>query len=261
MSFVDFLRPETEAYSSHLADWLRQDDSPIGVARSAGVGSRMRILDLCTGTGCIPLLLHSLLATSFSQLEILGVDISSQALQLAHKNKSYNLKNGRLLPQAAKQISFTSADVLDAKVSSTITGSGSWDVVISNPPYISSAGFNKDTSRSVRNWEPRLALVPPVTKRPSGVQADDIFYPRILDIAAQGDARIAVMEVADTSQALRVAGYAVDQTRWKSVEIWRDWPDHEEEGHVNKGEKVVVVNEKEITLRGCGHGRSVVCWV
>lgn len=221
----------------------------------------MRILDLCTGTGCIPLLLHSLLSRSFAQLEILGVDISSQALQLAHRNKTHNIRNGCLSPQTAEQVSFMSADVLDGKDSLTGSGRSNWDVVVSNPPYISAAGFNKDTSRSVRNWEPRLALVPPNITRPSATQADDVFYPRILELAVRGNAKIVLMEVADTSQALRVAGHAVDQMHWKSVEIWRDWPDHEDDSDGAESEKVHLVNGKEVALKGSGHGRSVICWM
>jgi methylase of polypeptide subunit release factors len=134
-----------------------------------------------------------------------------------------------------------------------------WDIVISNPPYISETDFNKSTSRSVRNWEPKLALVPPGYKMryTNCSRQEDIFYPIILDTAHSSRAKVVLMEVSDTTQALRVAQIALDRGFWRSVEIWRDWPSHmdEDAGTIRE----VVVGEHVVTFKGSGQGRAVVC--
>lgn len=110
------------------------------------------------------------------------------------------------------------------------------DLLISNPPYISPRDFtNGTTRRSVRLYEPTLALVPPPNQHPgraSGSARADSFYPHLLAVSAQLDSRFTVLECGDLAQARRVAAMA-DDTRqnlpWSSqrnmkTEIWRcDW--------------------------------------
>ena len=91
--------------------------------------------------------------------------------------------------------------------SSPSTAVPQWDLLTSNPPYISPSGFSLSTSRSVRNWEPKLALVPPVErvdlhqkhfydhwypgddnllpleKGKVEYAEEDVFYARLLEIA------------------------------------------------------------------------------
>jgi HemK-like putative methylase len=196
----------------------------------------MRILDLCTGTGCIPLLLHAILSTKIRRLEILGVDISSTAIALAKRNLHHNVAKGFLPLVAKEQIRFVKGDIFEGN----LVTEGDWDIVVSNPPYISPLGFNKDTSRSVRNYEPRVALVPPeihanaVRRHDGGDDAShmgdrdsmigDAFYPQILEIANLARARLTLVEVADIAQARRTASLGIRSGRWQSCEIWRDWP-------------------------------------
>src|SRR2546421_6993211 len=112
-------RSETEVYTVQFAELVRQN---VRAERQ-----KLRILDLCTGTGCISLLLHSLLRPPNVEqvglkgrsadrlnagLEILGVDISETALQLAGKNLLHNLRQTNLHPSAEQDISFAQADVL-----------------------------------------------------------------------------------------------------------------------------------------------------
>ena len=141
---------------------------------------------------------------------------------------------------------------------------GQWDILISNPPYISPEGFERDTARSVRNWEPRVALVPPLVVAANGgglgggLQGGDVFYPRLLEIAEGVGARVMLVEVADMAQAVRVAGMMEGKGGWEGCEIWRDWVD---EGRENEDEdEVVGVNGKEVRVRGEGNGRAVLCW-
>lgn len=98
----------------------------------------MRILDLCTGSGCI---LLSLLAEYREwKLEGVGADISRAALDVAEKNKK------RLNVRARMIESNLFSDV-----------EGSFDLIVSNPPYIAT-GELKNLMPEVRDHEPWLAL-------------------------------------------------------------------------------------------------------
>ncbi|KAJ5246927.1 hypothetical protein N7468_001910 [Penicillium chermesinum] len=186
----------------------------------------LRILDLCTGTGCIALLLHALLAPYVEDLRILGVDISPRALRLAQKNLQHNMNLSLLTRRALVDVQFHQANVLGPdggspvpsiedilcnwdsshKISRSGPKSDGCDLLISNPPYISDADFrNGTTSRSVRLFEPRLALVPPSSHRVSpGVLPEDIFYYHILVQSLKLKAKITVLECGDIRQAQRV---------------------------------------------------------
>jgi HemK-like putative methylase len=206
----------------------------------------LRVLDLCTGTGCIPLLLYEILsgqqvraAEGHRGAEILGVDISTAALDLARKNLHHNISLSHLPKETAKDISFTQADVLESSSNTPkphhstdipslldvlkSRGPLNWDIVTANPPYISPTHFSPSasgytrTARSVRKYEPQLALVPsqsilvpPIWKHLGNVQPTrgDEFYYHILPLIEELDVRVAVMEVGDSEQAGRVAELA-----------------------------------------------------
>ena len=224
--------------------------------------TELKVLDLCTGTGCIPLLLYELLAPKFPGIEVLGVDISSSAIRLANENLHHNITRGHLPRTGLSRVSFLKADVLShkfAKAESKITGPA-WDIVISNPPYISQKSFGKDTQRSVRNWEPKLALVPRIIENTTveNSHPEDIFYHRILEVANASKSRVVLMEIGDMEQAIRVSTIAVDIGIWTSVEIWRDWPDNYPEKLTDKEE--IFVTQQRIATKGSGNCRSVICW-
>ena len=99
-------------------------------------GARGALLDLCTGSGCIPLAL--LKHGNFSCA--LGADISAEALAVAAENRA---RTG--LPLELRQSD------LFAEIP------GRFDVITANPPYIESAEI-ESLSVEVRDHEPRLAL-------------------------------------------------------------------------------------------------------
>jgi release factor glutamine methyltransferase len=99
-----------------------------------------RVLDLGTGTGCI---LLTLLAERPQSMG-LGVDISPEALAVA-------TENARLLRLEA-QVQLRASDWFSEV-------SGSFDLIVSNPPYIA-ADEMPDLAPEVRDWEPHLALTP-----------------------------------------------------------------------------------------------------
>lgn len=238
----------------------------------------LRILDLCTGTGCIPLLAHYELEQNRKHgkwpetLEIVGVDISSQALRLANKNLRQSAGAGYLGPNPS--LHFLQADILATvpkdksscapslesalhhfESTSPTSRDGRWDILISNPPYISPKAFKDTTQRSVKRYEPRLALVPPLQDNSiySGVDQGDIFYPRLLQIAQDIGAKVVLFEVADLEQAQRVALMAKDQGIWHGIEIWRDWPSqHDPDAEI--------ANTQGVKILGTGNGRSVFAY-
>ena len=101
----------------------------------------MRVLDMCTGSGCI---LLSLLHYS-NDCEGLGVDLSAEALEVAGRNV---LKV--LTPEKAEHAHFLQSDLFE-KVE------GKFEIIVSNPPYIASAEVEK-LMQEVRDHEPRMAL-------------------------------------------------------------------------------------------------------
>lgn len=120
----------------------------------------MRILDMCTGSGCI---LLSLLHYS-NDCEGLGVDLSAEALEVAGRNV---LKV--LTPEKAEHAHFLQSDLFE-KVE------GKFEIIVSNPPYIASAEVEK-LMPEVRDHEPRMAL--------DGTEDGLHFYRRIIKEAGK----------------------------------------------------------------------------
>lgn len=120
----------------------------------------MRVLDMCTGSGCI---LLSLLHYS-NDCEGLGVDLSAEALKVAGRNV---LKV--LTPEKAEHAHFLQSDLFE-KVE------GKFEIIVSNPPYIVSAEVEK-LMPEVRDHEPRMAL--------DGTEDGLYFYRRIIEEAGK----------------------------------------------------------------------------
>ncbi len=120
----------------------------------------MRVLDMCTGSGCI---LLSLLHYS-NDCEGLGVDLSAEALEVAERNV---LKV--LTPEKAEHAHFLQSDLFE-KVE------GKFEIIVSNPPYIASAEVEK-LMPEVRDHEPRMAL--------DGTEDGLYFYRRIIEEAGK----------------------------------------------------------------------------
>ena len=97
-----------------------------------------RILDLCTGSGIIAITLKKEIVEKYT--EIVASDISEKALSIAIENANNNNTN----------ITFIKSDLFD-------NISGKFDLIISNPPYISYK--NKITIKdNVLKYDPHLAL-------------------------------------------------------------------------------------------------------
>ena len=122
-------RPDTETVVELALDMLRA---------SPAAGRPLRIADLGTGSGAILLALLSELPGAFGT----GTDISVEALQTAHSN-AVDLG-------LADRADFVACDYAAAL-------SGTFDLVVSNPPYIRSAEI-AGLAGEVRNFDPLGAL-------------------------------------------------------------------------------------------------------
>lgn len=102
---------------------------------------RPRILDLCTGSGCIAVSL----AHALPQADVVAVDLNSLALEVAGRNAERHGVSGRL--------SLQQGDLFEP-----LPRDARFDLIVSNPPYVREdemAGLPRD----VRDHEPHLALV------------------------------------------------------------------------------------------------------
>lgn len=262
-------RPETEVYTVKVAQYIIELHKA-GVIRQASPANSLRIADLCSGSGCISLLLHSLLVphrshsddagkyhssetdreygTIAHNVQIRGFDISPHALRLSNDNLLHGIATKALHETARTAISFRHLDVLTMDSGSVESEGGdqnasdflehSWDVIVSNPPYISPLDFapGSTTTRSVREYEPRLALVPPTgnpmdirdkssaaRKLADSEQADQ-FYHAILHLAHRVRTGLVVMEIGDSDQATRVRDLArkIFENEHVILETWLD---------------------------------------
>ena len=131
--------------SEHVSN-KHEDDVEI-----VGSDSSLRILDLCTGSGCIGISV----AKHLPYQELLLVDLSEKALAVAKKNAEKHLGgNVRLLQ----------SDLL------TEVQGKRFSLLLSNPPYIVSKVI-PDLEREVSEYEPKMAL--------DGGEDGLLFYRRI----------------------------------------------------------------------------------
>ena len=100
-----------------------------------------RILDLCTGSGCIGLAI----ASRVKDARVTLADISKEALAVAKKNTVLNHMTGR--------VSCVTSDALGTPSAFL----GKFDMIVSNPPYITTQEMT-ELPGSVSNYEPHLAL-------------------------------------------------------------------------------------------------------
>ena len=137
-------RPETE----ELVDWIVTEN----------IIEDPYILDVGTGTGCIPIALKN----TIPKARVAAVDVSEEALALARENAKQN----------NTEVDFQHLDILNEAFPFDML-----DLVVSNPPYIPESD-KPEMSSNVLSFEPHLALF---------VANNDpfIFYKRITELALQ----------------------------------------------------------------------------
>jgi ribosomal protein L3 glutamine methyltransferase len=115
------------------------------------------VLELCTGSGCLAIMM----ADAFPRAQIDAVDISTEALEVAHRNVDDYALTGR--------INLIASDLYEQ------TGDRRYDMIIANPPYVNADSMNHLPAEYLR--EPQLALA-------GGADGMDLVR-RIVDGAAK----------------------------------------------------------------------------
>ena len=113
----------------------------LAIKRGLYLEQNPRILDLCTGSGCIGITVANRVKDAYVTL----ADISPEALEVANQNVVRHQLTGR--------VSCVHADALSAPSDFL----GKYDMIISNPPYITTQEMT-ELDRSVKDYEPHLAL-------------------------------------------------------------------------------------------------------
>ena len=149
-------RPETE----ELVAWVVSESSRFKTfntsTKQTTETKQLKILDIGTGSGCIPISLKKQLPFA----KISAIDISKEALSVAKKNAVLNNVD----------IHFILQDILK-----TVALDQHYDIIISNPPYVRELE-KKELKNNVLKNEPHVALF---------VENDNplIFYAKIAELA------------------------------------------------------------------------------
>lgn len=122
-------RPETEEWCLYIIEHLALLDN-----------KKINILDIATGSGCIALAL----AHHVPQAAVVALDIADTALELTEKNIEHNI---------IRNITILKSDLFAA-----IPVGQRFDMIVSNPPYISSLEFDT-LDETVTKWEDHCALL------------------------------------------------------------------------------------------------------
>lgn len=225
-------RPETEDWALRLADIASE------TFRSLAPSRPLNILDLCTGTGCIPLLLcHTL---PLGSVQATGIDISEDAIKLARENATVcgisvpagdlPRPNNRSTPLKENTFKPVLADLLHPNFVRQARLTPPYDIITSNPPYIPKLEYDR-LPASVKDYEDVRALV----GDPAGVVLSTLpeadrdkgltFYHRIAELVRDHDLLAAggtlALEVG-IGQAQDVAAILERKTGIRRIDIWKD---------------------------------------
>lgn len=138
-------RPETELLVEQIITENQKEEN-------------LDILDIGTGSGNIPIAL----AKNLNEVKITSIDISEKALDVARKNSEVN--------NTVKNIEFKLFNIM----TDSINQFGKFDIIVSNPPYVSEEDYQK-LEPELKVHEPVIAL----TDYANGLS----FYSKIIEIS------------------------------------------------------------------------------
>ena len=163
------------------------------------------IFDFCTGSGCLAIAL----AKKFPQANIVGIDLSNAALEVAQKNAILN--------------NVTNITWLNLNANTEETYSylkkefGSAEVIVANPPYITYDEW-ENLDITVKNYEPKMALV----CEDSGLKIGKSIFKYIKEYELLNQAEyVFAMELAD-KQPQKIVNQAINNYNL-NFPIW-DFP-------------------------------------
>ncbi|WP_374400490.1 peptide chain release factor N(5)-glutamine methyltransferase [Flavobacterium sp.] len=131
-------RPETE----ELIEWIIESQ------KSKVKSQKFDILDIGTGSGCIPISLKA----NLPQANVSAIDVSEKALEVAKRNAISN----------KVEINFIQTNILEVEDLSQLPTPNSqlptsFDIIVSNPPYVRNLE-KEEIKKNVLEYEPHLAL-------------------------------------------------------------------------------------------------------
>lgn len=175
-------RPETE----ELVAWMLET-----IDRS----QPLRILDIGTGSGCIPITL----SLQIPSAEIHAVDISEKALELARENAQ----------RLGAEVRFFNLDILTVK-----SLAENYDVIVSNPPYVRLSEKN-EMRGNVLKHEPDLALY---------VRDEDplLFYRKIAALGKGALTENGMFFFEINENLAEPTGEALSNLNYQSIEVRKD---------------------------------------
>ncbi len=176
-------RPETE----ELVDWIVQEEQLKNRA--------VKILDIGTGSGCIPITLKYFSAAS----EVYTMDVSKDALAVAFKNANKNRVELNLIHQ---------------NILTTNSIDSDFDLVVSNPPYVLES--EKTAMRkNVLDYEPSLALF---------VKDSDplVFYKKIIQLIESSSKKSTVLYFEINEQYALELSQCFNPSKWAELECRKD---------------------------------------
>lgn len=187
-------RPETEELVEHI---LKDAAAAIPADRP------FRILDIGTGSGCIPIVLKARIGGA----RVFALDVSDASLATAR----YNAEVNRV------QVHFFQADILAEQAEKIIAdecGSAPFDIIVSNPPYVL-AGEKDSLQPRVAGFEPHTALFVPDTD-------PLLFYRRIGLMAKKMLAQQGVLWFECHSTYAEDVGRLLEDLHYKNVSVLSD---------------------------------------
>jgi len=195
-------RPETEL----LVKEALEQAGRISRMRAAygKMAEKVKVLDLCTGSGCIAWSM----ALNLPGAEVVATDISEEALQVARTQPF----SAELKSRQAAAPEFVLSDVLDTEQE---FGYGPFDIVLSNPPYILPS--EKEAMRpNVLDYEPHTALFAPQEDPMLYYRAIARWSQRLLTPEGKGLTEINEQLAGSVGEVFRQAGYA-------NIEVIKDY--------------------------------------
>ncbi|MBE5899695.1 MAG: peptide chain release factor N(5)-glutamine methyltransferase [Lachnospiraceae bacterium] len=112
------------------------------------ISSDISILDMCTGSGCIAITIYKELIKRGFNIDATAVDLSKEALAVTEKNVE-NLVGIKALNNTFH--------IIESDMFSNINNNRSYDIIVSNPPYIPTRDIEK-LEPEVRDYDPIMAL-------------------------------------------------------------------------------------------------------
>lgn len=121
-------RPETE----ELVEWIIESQ------KSKVQSQKLEILDIGTGSGCIPISLKA----NLPQANVSAIDVSEKALEMSKRNAELN----------NVEVNFIQNNILEVGDLNQ-----HFDIIVSNPPYVRNLE-KEEIKKNVLDYEPHLAL-------------------------------------------------------------------------------------------------------